>query len=78
MSQSNSEYKNILIIQTAFLGDVILTTPLIINTKKRFPESRITVLTTPQGSQILEGIHEIDEIIPYDKKGTDRGLIPFF
>ena len=78
MSQSDSEYKNILIIQTAFLGDVILTTPLIINTKKRFPESRVTVLTTPQGSQILEGIDEIDEIIAYDKKGEDRGLIPFF
>jgi len=78
VSQSDSEYKNILIIQTAFLGDVILTTPLIINTKKRFPKSRLTVLTTPQGSQVLEGIDEIDEIICYDKKGQDSGLLPFF
>ncbi|MBE9535673.1 MAG: lipopolysaccharide heptosyltransferase II [Proteobacteria bacterium] len=78
MPQTNSEYKNILIIQTAFLGDIILTTPLIINTKKRFPESRVTVLTTPQGSQILEGTDEIDDIISYDKKGADRGALPFF
>lgn len=71
-------YNKILVIQTAFLGDVILTTPLIINIKKRFPQSRLTVLTTPQGKQVLEGIDEVDEIISYDKKGQDKGLLPFF
>jgi heptosyltransferase-2 len=69
--------EKILVIQTAFLGDIILTTPLLRNLKSRFPESRISFLTTPVGAEILSGNPCIWEFIIYDKKGADKGIIPF-
>jgi heptosyltransferase-2 len=56
-----------LVIQTSFLGDVILTTPLIAELAKRGP---VDVLVTPQGASVLANNPDIREIIPYDKRGT--------
>jgi heptosyltransferase-2 len=56
-----------LVIQTSFLGDVILTTPLIAELAKRGP---VDVLATPQGSAVLANNPDIRSIIPYDKRGT--------
>lgn len=72
------EYKKILVVQTAFPGDIVLTTPLFKGLKKIFPESVLTVVTTPQGCELLKDIKEIDSLIPYDKKGRDRGELRFF
>jgi len=58
----------ILIIQTAFVGDVILITPLIKATKTLFQESRIDVLVIPQMSEILTNNPYINEIITFDKR----------
>lgn len=65
-----AEYKNILVVQTAFPGDIVLTTPLFKALKKRFPESKLAVLTTTPGYELLRDIKEIDSIIPYDKRGS--------
>ncbi|MEK7851928.1 MAG: lipopolysaccharide heptosyltransferase II, partial [Deltaproteobacteria bacterium] len=70
-------YKKILVVQTAFPGDIVLTTPLFKALKKRFPESKLTLLTTPSGDELLRDIKEIDSLITYDKKGKDRGMSGF-
>ena len=72
------EFKNILVVQTAFPGDIVLTTPLFKALKKRFPESRLSVVTTPQGCELLRDLKEIDSLISYDKKGKDSGELRFF
>lgn len=69
--------KNILVVQTAFLGDVVLVTPLLEALKERFPQARIAVVTTPTGGEILQGNPVISEIIVYDKKVTQRGWLNF-
>jgi lipopolysaccharide heptosyltransferase II len=56
-----------LVIQTSFLGDVILTTPLIAELAKRGP---VDVLVTPTGAAALASNPDIRSIIPYDKRGT--------
>ncbi|MEA2765143.1 MAG: heptosyltransferase [Gemmatimonadaceae bacterium] len=56
-----------LVIQTSFLGDVILTTPLIRELAKRGP---VDVLVTPQGAGVLANNPDIRTVIPYDKRGT--------
>lgn len=61
----------ILVIQTAFLGDVILTTPLIRKIKEFFPNAEIDIVTTPEGSEILKNNPAISEIIVYDKHRTE-------
>jgi heptosyltransferase-2 len=56
-----------LVVQTSFLGDVILTTPLIAELAKRGP---VDVLVTPLGATALANNPGIRTIIPYDKRGT--------
>jgi heptosyltransferase II len=56
-----------LVIQTSFLGDVILTTPLIRELAKRGP---VDVLVTPEGAAVLANNPNIRTVIRYDKRGT--------
>jgi heptosyltransferase-2 len=56
-----------LVVQTSFLGDVILTTPLIAELAGRGP---VDVLVTPLGATALANNPDIRTIIPYDKRGT--------
>ena len=56
-----------LVIQTSFLGDVILTTPLIAELAKRGP---VDVLVTPTGAGALANNPDIRTVIRYDKRGT--------
>lgn len=68
----------ILIIQTAFLGDVILCTPLIKATRKLFPDSIISFLLIPETKNILDNYPHLNEITVYDKKRKDKGVKNFF
>jgi len=69
--------EKILIIQTAFIGDVILVTPLLETLAQEFKELQLSVVVTPQGKEILDGNPNIHEIIVYDKKGKDKGFFKF-
>lgn len=64
-------------IQTAFLGDVVLTTPLLQTLRDRFPKAYLAVLVIPGTREILAGRPGLDEVLVYDKKGGDRGLRGF-
>jgi len=64
-------------MQTAFLGDVVLTIPLIMATKKAFPDAYLSVMVIPSVKEVLENNPDIDEIIIYDKKGKDRSWLAF-
>lgn len=76
MSEINKPVKKILIIQTAFLGDVILTIPLIQEIKGKYPDSIIDFLCIPSTSDLLKNNPGIRELIPYDKRNTGfRGLV---
>ena len=68
---------NILIIHTAFIGDIVLSTALISKVKEKYPDSDIYYLTTPLGKEILKNNPKIKEIIVYDKKGKDKGIAAF-
>lgn len=60
-----------LVIQTAFLGDVVLTTPLLAAlAEQRGP---VDVVTTPVAAPLLETHPAVAHVIPYDKRGADRG-----
>ena len=60
------------VIQTAFLGDVVLTTPLLTALAER--HGPVDVVTTPGAASLLEGHPAVREVIRYDKKGADAGL----
>ena len=66
--------EKILVVQTSFLGDVVLTTPLISEIKRRFPEACLTVLCKAQLKGLLENHPDIDEVLTDDKGAGLRGL----
>lgn len=70
-------YKNILIVRTDRIGDVVLTTPAIAALRKAYPKARISILVTPQTREIVEGNPDIDEVIIDDRKNRNRGLLGF-
>lgn len=66
--------QNILLVQTGFLGDVVLSTPVISSLKKIYPDAAITLMTTPLAAPLVEHHPGVTEVIRYDKRGRDRGL----
>ena len=63
-----------LVVQTSFLGDIVLTTPLIAELAGSGP---VDVLTTPEGATILGNNPTIRNLIVYDRREFDRGLVGF-
>lgn len=64
----------ILIIHTAFIGDIVLSTPLIKKVRDAYPHAEITYLTTPVGASILRNNPHLNYIIEYDKRGEHKGI----
>jgi heptosyltransferase-2 len=71
------EHKRILIIQTAFIGDVILSTPLIKVLRKTFPDAFISFLLIPETENALENNPRLDQVFVYDKR-KKSGVGGFF
>jgi len=65
--------KRILVLQTAFLGDVLLVTPLFRAIREVMSEVRLSALVVPAAEGILSTNPHVDEVIVYDKRGVDRG-----
>jgi lipopolysaccharide heptosyltransferase II len=61
-----------LVIQTAFLGDVVLTTPLLSALAER--HGPLDVVTTPAAATLLETHPAVATVIGYDKRGADGGV----
>ncbi len=60
------------VIQTAFLGDVILTIPLLASLARR--HGPVDVVTTPGAAPLLRGHPAVSRVMEYDKRGADRGI----
>lgn len=60
-----------LVVQTSFLGDVILTTPLLTELSRRGP---VDVLVTKAAAPLLVGHPAVRDVIVFDKRGGDRGV----
>lgn len=67
--------ERILIIQTAFIGDAILTLPLIQELKKSVPERIIDVITIPKCTEIFKASPYVDNVISFDKRGSGKSLL---
>ena len=67
----------VLVIQTAFLGDVVLTTPLLDTLRTQKPDAEIDIVVTPAGAQALDRHPSIRTLLVYDKKGRQKGFFGF-
>ncbi|HUI24758.1 MAG TPA: lipopolysaccharide heptosyltransferase II [Candidatus Kryptonia bacterium] len=64
----------IVVAQTAFLGDVVLTTPVFAAVRRHWPEAHITAWVRPEAAGVLAGHPAVDAALLDDKRGRDRGL----
>jgi lipopolysaccharide heptosyltransferase II len=62
--------KKILIIQTAFIGDVILATPIVEKMHKVFPDAEIDFLLRKGNQTLFDNHPYINQCIYWDKKET--------
>ena len=68
------DIKKILIIDLAFIGDVILAGPLTMAIRQRWPKAELVMLTVPLTASVAEMLPAVDRVLVYDKKGSHRGL----
>lgn len=68
------KYKNILIIKTSALGDIVRTFPAVIYLRKTFPEAHISYLVAEQFAELIEPCPHINEIIRYKKRKNMEDL----
>ena len=61
-----AEIRNILVIRTAYIGDVVMALPLLQPLRERFSNARISFLTSVKAKEVVENNPYIDEIITYD------------
>jgi len=66
---------NILVIQTAFLGDAVLTTPLVGALHSQFPQARLSVLCTPEIADVFARQPGVSDILLFDKRGQQRSWV---
>jgi heptosyltransferase II len=70
-----ADWKNVLVVQTSFLGDTVLTLPLLAEIKRRYPAGKLTLLCAPVGRDLLRSHPGIDEVIGDDKRHEDAGIV---
>ncbi len=63
-----------LIIDTAWLGDVVFTTSLLGAVRKAWPGTELHLLVAPRGEPIVRDHPHVNRLWVYDKAGRDKSL----
>jgi heptosyltransferase-2 len=71
---SNDAAPALLVVQTSFLGDVVLTTPLLSALRRAVRPRRLAALVRPEATPLVTGHPDVDAVLVDDKRGRDRGL----
>ncbi|MBL0939623.1 MAG: lipopolysaccharide heptosyltransferase II [Gemmatimonadaceae bacterium] len=59
------------VLQTSFLGDMILTTPLL---ERLAADGPVHVVATPANAGVLANHPAVTSVLVFDKRGADRGI----
>jgi heptosyltransferase-2 len=64
----------ILLVQTSYLGDTILSTPVIAGLKTAYSQAEIWMMTTRPAADLVKRDPLLAGVIVFDKRKSDRGL----
>ncbi len=62
------------VVQTAFIGDVVLALPLLESARRSAPGQTVVAVVRAGCENILGNNPNVDEIVVWDKHGPDRGV----
>ena len=65
-----TEEPRILVTRTDRIGDLVLSTPVFSELRKKYPKAWIACLTFLENQEIVAGNPFLNEVILYDKKGS--------
>ncbi|MCB0311002.1 MAG: glycosyltransferase family 9 protein [Bdellovibrionales bacterium] len=68
----------ILLVQTGFLGDNILSTPVIAGIRQIFKDCELWMLTTPAAKQLVQADPLLQGVLTYDKRKHESGITGIF
>jgi heptosyltransferase-2 len=68
------ELPSAVIVDPAFLGDVVFDAPLVRALKERRGAKKVGIVVRPPAHQLAERIAGIDRVHVFDKRGSDRGI----
>ncbi|MBW2700822.1 MAG: lipopolysaccharide heptosyltransferase II [Deltaproteobacteria bacterium] len=61
------------IVQTAFVGDVVFSSPLVHAVKQAQPDCHVAMMVQPDKAEVAACIPGVDEVLPFDKRHRDSG-----
>ena len=66
--------KNILLVRTDRIGDVVLSLPMLPLLKRRFPDAKISVLVREYTRELVEHHSCVDEVLTYEHEDSLSSL----
>ena len=66
--------ENILVIEFLRIGDTVVCLPAISQLKKRYPESRLTLLVIPHVSELIGNLDYVDEVLTFEPRNSLPGF----
>ena len=74
-TKSNNK-KYFVIINSNFIGDILLTSCLIQNIKRLYKDSFIIMVTTSEKTvEVAKGVEFVDDVVLWERKGKHKGII---
>ena len=70
--------KNFLVIQTAFIGDAVLTLPMIQKLKELHSGCNVDVVCTPATEEIFRCSDSVRDVIVMDKRGAHKSILQVY
>jgi len=74
MEIDSASIKKVLIRGTNWVGDAVMSVPAMREVRRRFPESRISLLIRPWVKDVYGGADFLDEVIAFDNNGEHSGF----
>lgn len=74
MISEHEKIMKILLINLAYIGDVVTSSPISRALGLHYNKAQIDILVTPQTSEIAKVLPNINNVIIYDKFGKDKGI----
>jgi heptosyltransferase-2 len=68
LSKAKPSPRRILILQTAFLGDAILSTPFVRAVRRVFPDAITDILVIPENKPLFRADPNVDSVLTLDKR----------